>query len=935
MNIGVRANAQWGPRVFTAVIRSQITGPGAAALLANCQASYDQASRSEGVTGGQPLGNVHVAEEAFRWVAYTPAAAVIDLVSAGPGAAGDHRPGINPAAGRLGRRGLEGDRAARWRLGKLSRRTVLAQRIHPVPRPGRRTLMWCPTLITPECLIAGQVIGAAASSAGTGALNGIASAVQDGISWMVTQTVTWWVQVPSPDLAGEPAVGRLQQLILPVAVAVAVFGVIIAGGRMALTRKANPLIDVGSGLVVIAATSAVGVLLPSLLVRAGDAWSSWALQQSTGGQFAARLTSMLTLNGASPAVIVVLGIVAIIISAVQAVLMLFRQGALVVLAGVLPLAAAGMMNPGTRTWFRRVTGWMLALIFYKPAAAAVYATAFTMIGAGKDTRTVLVGFAMVFLSLLALPVLMRLFSWTTGHVADSAGGGGFLQAALGGAVAIGALRGSAGGSGGSGAVEQARLVSARLGPQDPGPSGASAPGAGLRRAAASGAGAAPGAATAAGAAGQATAAGAAADQPASPRLGWRRARRVPAAGRPRSCSRRTPAEGDGVNDQDTPGPRDYGGWRRRRGIGLFGLGAAGTLAVLGALLALIIAATADAAALLYIAPPVLLAGGLGLARIGGEPLAVASVRRLRWQYGSARNYTRYRAAVVAEHSPAFPMPGALAPLTLLDAEDGCGGRYGIVLDRRTGLMTPTLRVIPASTWLANREDADTWVANWGGWLASLGFLPMVRWVTVTVDTAPEPGSTLADSVTAALDPASPLAARQIMGQLVQAAPAAAADVDTRVSITFDPKASPAAPAGLMAAAAEVGRIMHGLESALGTCGVTRAGPGQRDRDRRRGPHRLRPGRPRRRQPHRGPGGHRAPGPGVRLGRRRPCRGGRAARLVPARQRHQRDMGLARGTTAGGDRRRAGPPGRTRPLPQAGQPAVPAVPGRRGHPRPGS
>jgi hypothetical protein len=275
-----------------------------------------------------------------------------------------------------------------------------------------------------------------------------------------------------------------------------------------------------------------------------------------------------------------------------------------------------------------------------------------------------------------------------------------------------------------------------------------------------------------------------------------------------------------VNDQDTPGPRDYGGWRRRRGIGLFGLGATGTLAVLGALLALITVATADAAALLYVAPPVLLAGGLGFARIGGEPLALAAVRRLRWWHGSARNYTRYRAAVVAERSPAFPMPGALAPLTLLDAEDGYGGQYGIVLDRRTGLMTPTLRVIPASTWLANREDADTWVANWGGWLASLGFLPMVRWVTVTVDTAPEPGSTLADSVTAALDPASPLAARQIMRQLVQAAPAAAADVDTRVSITFDPKASPAAPAGLMAAAAEVGRIMHGLESALGTCGVT-------------------------------------------------------------------------------------------------------------------
>jgi hypothetical protein len=375
--------------------------------------------------------------------------------------------------------------------------------------------MSCPVLLSPSCLVAAKAAGAVAGTAATGALNGIASAVESGVSWMVTQTLTWWVQVPSPDLAGEPAVGQIQQWILPLAIAVAVLGVIIAGGRMALTRKANPLIDAGAGLVVIAATSAVGVVLPSLLLKAGDAWSSWVLQASTGGQFAARLTSVLTLGGQSPAVVVVLGIVAIIISAVQAVLMLFRQGALVVLAGVLPLAAAGMLTPGTRTWFRRVTGWMLALIFYKPAAAAVYATAFTMIGAGKDTRTVLMGFAMVFLSLLALPVLIRLFSWTTGHVADS-GGGGFLQAALGGAVAIGALRGFAGGPGGSGAVEHARLVSARLGPQDTQPGGASAPGAGVRPSAATAganAGTAPGAANASAAAGTATAAGTAAGPP--------------------------------------------------------------------------------------------------------------------------------------------------------------------------------------------------------------------------------------------------------------------------------------------------------------------------------------------------------------------------------------------------------------------------------------
>jgi hypothetical protein len=325
--------------------------------------------------------------------------------------------------------------------------------------------------------VIGSVTGSAAGTAASSVLNGIASAVQSGIAWIVANSIDWWIRVPSPDLAAEPAVGQLQQWMLPLTAAVGVLGLIIAGGKMALTRKANPLIDTGSGLVIIGATSAVGVLLPSLLLQAGDAWSDWILNASTGGHFASRLTDLLILQGAQPAVVIVLGIVAIIISAIQAVLMLFRQASLVILAGVLPLAAAGTLTPATRAWFKKVTGWMLALIFYKPAAAAVYATAFTLIGDGKDVRTILMGFAMVLMSLLALPVLMRLFTWTTGQLADSAGGGGFMQTALSGAVAIGALRGSGGGSGGSGAADQARLVSAQLGPADGGPPGAQASGA--------------------------------------------------------------------------------------------------------------------------------------------------------------------------------------------------------------------------------------------------------------------------------------------------------------------------------------------------------------------------------------------------------------------------------------------------------------------------
>jgi hypothetical protein len=160
------------------------------------------------------------------------------------------------------------------------------------------------------------------------------------------------------------------------------------------------------------------------------------------------------------------------------------------------------------------------------------------------------------------------------------------------------------------------------------------------------------------------------------------------------------------NREPEPRQRDYGGWRRSRGIGLFGLGAAGTGIVLGALLLLAVLAAAAPAALTVAVPVLLAAGGLGAARAGGQPLALLALQRWRWHRAERREYTSYRAGVVAGYSPAWQLPGVLAPLALLDCEDGAGGRYGIVTDGRTGLMTATLRVSPASWWPADRDDAD-------------------------------------------------------------------------------------------------------------------------------------------------------------------------------------------------------------------------------------
>jgi len=74
--------------------------------------------------------------------------------------------------------------------------------------------MSCPVLIVPACLVGkvvGAVAGVAAGTVANDALSGIASAIQSGVSGIGTNSITWWVQIPSPDLAGQPAVGRLQQ----------------------------------------------------------------------------------------------------------------------------------------------------------------------------------------------------------------------------------------------------------------------------------------------------------------------------------------------------------------------------------------------------------------------------------------------------------------------------------------------------------------------------------------------------------------------------------------------------------------------------------------------------------------------------------------------------------------------------------------------------
>jgi hypothetical protein len=322
----------------------------------------------------------------------------------------------------------------------------------------------CPSILIVACMVAPHILSSGSQAVAGDFLGMLASHIQDAVSWIFTNTATLWLRLPSPDLANEPAIAAMRQWLLPVTGAVAVGGMIAAGLRMVLTRRANPLLDVGTGLAAIATAATLGVAVPNLLLQAGDTWTSWVLDVSTGGQFSSRLSGILATGAAPDVVVIMFGMLALVMGALQAALLVFRQAAVIILAGVLPLAAAGATAPLTRAWIRKIVSWMLALIMYKPAAAAVYAAAFTMIGKGANLQTLLMGFVMLALSLLALPTLMRFFTWTTGAVSSGGGGGALLTGAAAGAAAMGSLRGASGGASSTSASEHASYLAAQQQP---------------------------------------------------------------------------------------------------------------------------------------------------------------------------------------------------------------------------------------------------------------------------------------------------------------------------------------------------------------------------------------------------------------------------------------------------------------------------------------
>jgi hypothetical protein len=90
VNVVVRTAALWGPAIYQPTIRDQVTGPDTSALMAADASGYAAIQAAAHVRPGRPVGRGYASEAGFRFVAYTPADATVDVVTEGPSTGGSN-----------------------------------------------------------------------------------------------------------------------------------------------------------------------------------------------------------------------------------------------------------------------------------------------------------------------------------------------------------------------------------------------------------------------------------------------------------------------------------------------------------------------------------------------------------------------------------------------------------------------------------------------------------------------------------------------------------------------------------------------------------------------------------------------------------------------------------------------------------------------------
>ncbi|MDC2950300.1 MULTISPECIES: hypothetical protein [Streptomyces] len=347
-----------------------------------------------------------------------------------------------------------------------------------------------------------------------GAVVVFAKAIGDGASEVLKALNGVWLGIDVDQPAGnvthgnptmDPGspIGLITAEVNWIVAYVAVTSLLIASIRMALDRRGQSMKQAFMGMWKVILVGAAAVPVVTALMRASDAYAADVYAKSDLGDNASAMLGVLTLS--QPGLVLIFGLLVMLSSFVQIVLMYIRIGVLIMLVGTLPLAAASSMTGWGEGWWKKHVGWLAAWLLYKPAAALIIYSATSMTKDKEDLDAVIAGMGMLIMAVFALPALLKLIVPATAALGGTSGGTVTLNAAnsiASGAVSIAGSAAAGGGGGGGGGGGSA-------------PQGSPSTGAGASGGAGAGGAGGAGAAAGTAAAGAATAGAAVAVQAAA------------------------------------------------------------------------------------------------------------------------------------------------------------------------------------------------------------------------------------------------------------------------------------------------------------------------------------------------------------------------------------------------------------------------------------
>lgn len=277
---------------------------------------------------------------------------------------------------------------------------------------------------------------------------------------MITLGSFWTKGTVGMDVGKGSPIEFMQQHMQFFATTVLVASMMACGIQMLVTRNNDELQRLGRGVITTIVVSGAGTTAVTVGVAAADAFSTWLMDAATQGQsanFGSVILSTASIPSGGLFVVLVMGGAALIANIVQIGLLYLRAALLILVIAIFPVVAASSASKMGETWWRKLTGFVIAVILYKPVATIIYALGVRVLSSatGKEdvadalTAYILGGIFLV-AAALALPPLVSFIMPVTAAI----GGGGFGVAAAGaGAVASGAVnvRGNVSGSRAEGA----------------------------------------------------------------------------------------------------------------------------------------------------------------------------------------------------------------------------------------------------------------------------------------------------------------------------------------------------------------------------------------------------------------------------------------------------------------------------------------------------